>query len=270
MSHSRLHERQLILLFVDHALTQAGGSCSDRRWTMLGHVMKALVSVRQGAAWLLGGSLLTAGLLGCGGDDEPKTAGMAGSSGVGGGAAGSATTAGTTGTAGSSTSAGATGTAGKTGTAGATGTAGTSSGGGDLASLCSPVCTKYYQACPIDNADGCPARCATLIEHTPAGCSSLQSDYLSCLANKTPQCGTGSWAQGYEAECDGKGRGLCIKTGGAECIAGEDYDNVLCETFKEGKFGYYCQKNVAPKPGCKVSTQTTREGLHCCEAQLTL
>jgi hypothetical protein len=59
-------------------------------------------------------------------------------------------------------------------------------------------------------------------------------------------------------------------TKGAECIAGEDYDNVLCQTGQEGQYGYYCQQNVAPKPGCIVSTKTTRKGLHCCEQQLSL
>jgi hypothetical protein len=75
---------------------------------------------------------------------------------------------------------------------------------------------------------------------------------------------------GYEDECDGNGRGLCLKTKGADCIRGKDYDDVLCDTGNEGKFGYYCQKNVAPKPGCKVSTTTTEDGLHCCEQQLAL
>jgi hypothetical protein len=110
-----------------------------------------------------------------------------------------------------------------------------------------------------------------LASGTPMGCSSLQSDYLTCLSTRAPNCGGDvTWSEGYEEECDSKGRGLCLKTKGAECIVGEAYDDVLCQSGHEGQYGYYCQQNVTPKPGCIVSTKTTRKGLHCCEQQLDL
>lgn len=196
-------------------------------------------------------SLLLTSAVGCG-DDGPEDSGTAGSSSNGGSSAGSSATAGSAGSA----------TAGS-GMGGAT-------GGGDLSTLCMTVCSNYYAACPVDGLGDCPEHCGMLASSTPAGCSSLQADYLSCLSTRTPMCGSGSWAQGYEEECDSKGRGLCLKTKGAECIVGEAYDDVLCQSGNEGQYGYYCQQNVTPKPGCIVSTKTTRKGLHCCEQQLDL
>lgn len=206
--------------------------------------------VRRRLGWLLGSLLLT-GAVGCG-DDGTENSGTAGSSSSGGSSAGSSATAGSAGS----------------GTSGS-GSGGTN-GGGDILALCMTVCTKYDAACPDDGLGNCPDRCSMLVGRTPAACSSLQSDYLSCLSARSPKCGGGTWSEGYEEECDGKGRALCIMTKGAECIAGEDYDNVLCQTGEEGQYGYYCQQNVAPKPGCIVSTKTTRKGLHCCEQQLSL
>jgi hypothetical protein len=203
----------------------------------------------------LGAALSTLLTAGCG-DDSGGDGKGAGSGSGGASVAGAAPSAGSA-TAGSD-SAG-------TGTAGSN-TGGTS-GNTDLAALCMTVCTKYNQTCAatFSCADACQ-----MIAAGPSGCAGLQHDYLACLSSRSPICGNNSWGNGYEDVCDGKGRGVCLLTKGAECVAGESYDDTLCQAFGEGNFGYYCQANVVPKPGCKFSQSSTEESLYCCESKLSL
>jgi hypothetical protein len=200
--------------------------------------------------------------VGCG-DDTGSDGNQAGS-GMGGAAVSAgATSGGTTATAGSAS-------AGKAGSgASGTSTAGGSSANGDLSSLCMTVCTSYDQACPADGLHDCAALCQPIVTG-PAACGGLQQDYLTCLSTRKPNCGANDWGSGYEAPCGAKGRGVCLLTKGAECIAGQAYDDTLCQAFAEGNFGYYCQQSVVAKPGCKFSQNSTREGLYCCENKLTL
>jgi hypothetical protein len=203
----------------------------------------------------LGAALSTLLTTGCG-DDGGGGGNEAGSGSGGASVAGAAPSAGSA-TAGSATAG--------TGTAGSN--SGGTSGNADLGALCMTVCTTYNQACAA--TIGCADNCQRIVAG-PSGCAGLQHDYLTCLSSRTPICGNNDWANGYEDICNNNGRGLCLITKGAECIAGEAYDDTLCQTFAEGTFGYYCQANVVPKPGCKFSQGSTREGLYCCESKLSL
>jgi hypothetical protein len=201
--------------------------------------------------------------VGCGGDDNGGGDGNQAGNGVAGVAVSAGTSSGgTTATAGSASAGSAAG-----------GTAGNGTGGGaansSLSSLCMTVCTSYDQACPADSLHDCAALCQPIVAG-PAACAGLQHDYLTCLSTRKPNCGANDWGSGYEDTCDAKGRGLCLLTKGAECIAGQTYDDTLCQSFAEGNFGYYCQLNVVAKPGCKFSESSTRAGLYCCESKLTL
>lgn len=216
----------------------------------------------------LGAALSTVLAVGCGADSG-SGGNEAGRGSGGTSVAGAAASAGSAGSATAGAGSASTGTAGSA--SAGTGTAGSNTGGtngnADLGELCMTVCTKYNQTCAVTIS--CAENCQRIVAG-PSGCAGLQNDYLACLSSRTPNCGNNDWAKGYEDICDGKGRGLCLFTKGAECIAGESYDDTLCQTAAEGNFGYYCQANVVPKPGCKFSQDSTREGLYCCESELSL